>query len=449
MPSFFARFTGQRKSPAPDVPQAQGTFEVGDSINGRYRLEAELGHGGMGIVYKAYDLSTDRNVAVKVMDVTRANTLTLQQFRREAEITAKLQHPHTVRFFETGTVHNQADQPFIVMELLQGTPLSEKGQLTYARIVEIGQQICEALEYIHEQGFLYRDLKPGNVILEKCGFRYCVKLIDFGLARRSEEAYVPNESTHAGSVFYLAPELIAGQTASISTDLYALGATLYELVTGRAPFSNINEQTILAQHLAENVSPPSASRSDVPPALEALILRLLEKDPKDRFASARDVREALKQIEQKREAPGHLPQINSDGLENQIEEVVRLLESNRLVTLLSEDDRLALAVGAKAANEFMDGVWSVKLESVSEPSLLLPAVAAALAVQEVADRSLTFSLLARLREKNLLLVLCQCGHVSAACGQLADTILYSCPDVHILATSATPLNIAIEKCYSG
>jgi serine/threonine protein kinase len=419
----------------------------------RYRLDAEIGRGGMGVVYRAHDIPNNRDAAVKVINLNTANALTFQQFEREVEIAMHLAHPHIVAAYETGVVDigSGESSPFIVMELVMGTKLEEMRGFTFGRIVEIAQQICDALEYIHEQGFVYRDLKPGNVILEKRGFHYFVKLLDFGLARPRGEAYLLNESSLAGTVFYLAPELIAGQPADIGSDLYALGAMLYEMITGRVPFSDIDEQNIRLQHLNDTVSPPSQSRSDVPPALEAVVMKLLEKNPKDRFASARDVGHALEQVALVLDSTvrGNLPQITTElmGRENEIAQVVQLLESNQLVTLLGDSDALALAVCAQLTSQFANGLWLVQLESVNEPMMVLQTVASVLGVHTDSQRPLTVSLIEYLREKNLLLLLSHCGHVLGACSQFAETILSTCPEVRILATSSHPFNISAEKCF--
>ena len=449
MAKFFARLSQAfRKNKSGSIGIGIGTI-----LDQRYRLESELGRGGMGIVYRAHDIPNDREVAVKFVDLDAANALTLQQFLREAEITARLRHPHIVAVYETGAVDTGLDQPspFLVMELVQGVHLNEIQWFTCNRIVEIGKQICEALGYIHDLGFLYRDLKPGNVILQKCGFQTCVKLLDFGLARLRGEAYLPTESTRAGTVFYLAPELIVGEPADVGSDLYALGATLYEMITGRAPFSNIDEQTILSQHLNDVVSPPSHSRSDLPPALEAIILRLLEKNPKDRFASAQEVEDALEQVTctPRSAVHGNLPQTDFAADDDELAQVITLLPSSQLVTLLNDNETLALAVGIQLMDQFVDGVWLVQMETVAEPAMVLQTIASVFDVRETPNRSLSLSLIETLREKSLLLLLSHCGHLAAACGQLAITVMRACPEVHILAISNQPLNVPGERCFRG
>jgi serine/threonine protein kinase len=423
----------------------------GALLEGRYRLEAEIGRGGMGIVYRARDLPENRDVAVKVIHPEKANALTRGQFLQEAEINARLHHPHIVAVYQTGTVEAVGESmPFLVMELVQGPGLDTLHGLTYASILDIGKQICEALEYAHSQGLVYRDLKPANVLLERRGFRYFVKLTDFGLARPRGLAYLDTESTAAGTLFYLAPELIAGRAADIPSDLYALGATLYEMITGRVPFSDFDERTILSQHLGSPVAPPSQARDDVPPALEAIVLRLLAKQPADRFASARAVREALEQIppgQGSTAARGNLPPLSTElaGGENEIAQASQLLEENPLVTLAGENKTLVLAVGARLADQFTDGAWWINVEAVIQPAQVLETVASVLGVCQDPGRPLSVCLVQHLREKNLLLLFTGCDRFPGACAQLAETILGTCPDVRILATSEQPLNIPAEK----
>ena len=168
MSSIFGRLF-QKDHGTSNTPKP--AFGLGDVVNQRYRLEAEIGRGGMGIIYRAYDLAKNRKVAFKVIHPETANALSLGQFAREAEILSRLYHPHIVSLFETGFVNDDLSLPFLVMEFLQGLALSEAGTLTYPRIVSVAKQVCEALEYIHRQGYVYRDLKPNNILLEKRGFQ--------------------------------------------------------------------------------------------------------------------------------------------------------------------------------------------------------------------------------------------------------------------------------------
>ncbi len=432
----------QKDNPAPTA------FGIGALINGRYHLDAEIGRGGMGIVYRAHDIPNNRDVAVKIVNPQKANALTLGQFTQESQISAQLKHPHIIAVYETGTVDTGASQPwpYIVMEWVHGTGLDELRGFTFARIIDLGQQICEALEYAHNQGFVHRDLKPGNVLIEKHGFQMFAKLADFGLARPLGVENLPTESDSAGTIFYLAPEVIAGQPADIRSDLYALGALLYEMLTGRVPFSDYDDRAVLTQHLLEPVAPPSHARADIPPALEAIILRLLAKNPTDRFDSARQVSQALQQVLltiDPQTALGNLPQPIPPIAANQAEiaQIKELLASNRLVTVPTDRANLALSAAAQLADQFPDGVWLLELETLREAALLLPSAASLLGVTQDSPRPLTVLLIEHLREKNILLLLSHCDHLLSACAQLIETILPTCPEVHILAISRQPIMV--------
>lgn len=470
MPSKFLSqlrqsFKRGQKQDRSATPPTRSTVGIGSVIQGRYRLDGEIGRGGMGVVYRARDLVDNREVALKLLDASERNARVREQFLREAEITARLNHPHIVQVYQTGVVDagDGASFPYLTMELLQGKSLADLRGLSYARITNIGMQICEALEYAHGQGLVHRDLKPENVLVEKHGREYTAKLVDFGLARMratgTEGTNPPGavlaEQGIAGTVYYLAPEVIAGQPADVAADLYSLGAVLYWMVTGRVPFSDMNESAILDQHLKQAVTPPSQSRADVPREMETLILRLLAKDPHDRPASAREVYETLKQIAQARQRnTKRNPPPQAWRLEGHAEMLTRIEQmfvDSRMVTIVGGDTanrtRLARAVAARVDAQFTDGTCVVELETCPEPRLAPQAVASALGVQGQPGRSLVVAIGDYLREKELLLVLNGCDRVSGACAQLGGMILQVCPDVSVLATSAEPLNVAEESVY--
>jgi non-specific serine/threonine protein kinase len=224
------------------------------------------------------------------------------------------------------------------------------------------------------------------------------------------------------------------------------------MITGHVPFSAFDEEAILAQHLQEAVKPPSQSRAGVPPDLEAIVLRLLEKDPSNRFASARDVCDGLEQIILERKAQrgrGNLRALSKEFVGPEVEQIKQLLESNRLVTYLGDNEALALTVGTQLADQFQDGAWVVNLEMIPNPGLVLSAVATRLNVLASPNRSLAVSLVEYLQEKNLLLILTRCERVSAACAQLVGTILRTCPDVSVLGVSGKALGVVGERIVSS
>jgi DNA-binding SARP family transcriptional activator len=266
---------------APVVSQTDGLHE-------RYHLEAEIGRGGMGIVYRAHDMLLEREVAVKELTASALDEDGRARLLREARAAARLNHPNIVSVFDAGEAGGML---FIVMELVEGGTLQERRPEELQEITRVARQICSALEHAHGQGVVHRDLKPENVLLAPDG---TAKLVDFGLAR-SVASRLTNEGIITGTVFYLAPELALGQEFDGRADLYALGVMLYELTTGRLPFTDDDPVAVISQHLHAPVVPPRAKNPDIPLALDALILRLLSKSPQDRPASAADVLVALEQ----------------------------------------------------------------------------------------------------------------------------------------------------------
>jgi serine/threonine protein kinase len=207
---------------------------IGTLLNDRYRLDAEIGRGGMGVVYRAHDRLLDRAVAVKLLSETRLGTEGRARLLHEAQATAQLNHPNVVTVYDAG----EADgAPFIVMELVDGESLYDRRPETLEEILAIARQVCAALEHAHAHGIIHRDLKPENVLMARdprAETMGTAKLVDFGLAR-SIASRVTSEGTIVGTVFYLAPEQALGQQIDGRADLYALGVILYEFSTDACP----------------------------------------------------------------------------------------------------------------------------------------------------------------------------------------------------------------------
>lgn len=258
-------------------------------INNRYQILNELGRGGMGIVYHAHDTLLQRDVAVKVLWTSALGSQGRARLLREAQAAARLNHPNIINIFDAGDTDGLS---YIVMELLDGDSLYERKPETMDEILRVIRQICMALEHAHQNGIIHRDLKPENVIVTQQG---TAKLTDFGLSR-SLSGRISQEGSIVGTVYYLAPEQALRQDIDWRADLYALGVMTYELVTGRLPFTADDPLGVISQHLNAPVVPPSTYNASIPPALEALILRLLSKDPGDRPSSAGEVLEALDRI---------------------------------------------------------------------------------------------------------------------------------------------------------
>jgi len=429
---------------------------IGLTLLNRYQIEDELGKGGMGIVYKAHDTLLKRAVAIKFLNTAGVGTEGKARLLQEARAAARLNHPNIVSVYDAG----EADgSPFIVMELVNGDTLrkTEKPALSDALIM--ARQICLALEHAHENGIIHRDLKLENIVITNT---QTLKLMDFGLARAADDVHLTEEGVIAGTLAYLAPELIQGKPASVQSDLYAFGVILYELLTGHPPFQGtIN--TILAQHLHGVVVPPSEHNADIPEWVDKLVLRLLAKSPEERHASAKDV---LRDIEERSIAPtfaslisiaprpkNNLPtQLTAFiGREKEVEQIKKRLEKNRLVTLTGSGGigktRLSIQVASELLTEYLIGVWLVELAPLTDPALVPQSVCVALGVKPEGDTTALDALINYIHEKKILLVVDNCEHLIDACAQLCDSLLHACPELRIIASSREALGIDGESSY--
>ncbi|HYV81886.1 MAG TPA: protein kinase, partial [Pyrinomonadaceae bacterium] len=272
----------------PDELRATTVPAPGTILRERYRLDNEIGRGGMGTVFRATDLELQREVAVKVLSAQNSDSR--ERLLREARAAAALNHPHIVTIHDVGEV---SGFPFLVMEYVNGPRLSQARPTDFSRVVAIAVQICDALEHAHNNHIVHRDLKPDNVLLSGTSDSSAVKLADLGLALPAYAARISRAGVVVGTAAYMAPEQALGQTIDGRADLYALGVLLYELTTGHVPFHGDDPLTIVSQHVHAPVVPPRVRRSDIPPLLETIIVRLLAKDPSQRFSSAAETRAAL------------------------------------------------------------------------------------------------------------------------------------------------------------
>ncbi len=262
-------------------------------VAGRYRIVGRIAAGGMGEVFRAHDGVLGREVAVKVLHPQFAGDAGfVDRFRREARAAAVLNHPNIVGVYDWGVTEHTY---FMVMEFIRGhslrTLLSRHGPLEPAQVVEVTAQVLAALDHAHGHGIVHRDVKPENILVTGDGL---VKVADFGLARAFADARVSQvEGTVTGTVQYLAPEQIEGRPSDPRTDLYATGIVMFELLTGETPFTGETSVAIAYKHLNERVPRPSTRVPTVPDALDAVVEQATEKDPKDRPASARSMRQEL------------------------------------------------------------------------------------------------------------------------------------------------------------
>ena len=263
---------------------------IGKTINGRYRVEKQVGEGGMGVVYQAFDLTLERNVAVKVLNNTNFADEGKSRLIQEAKSTARLNHANIVTVYDAGEVDGS---PYIVMELVSGDSLFARPPKSLPDIISTARQLCAALQHAHDQGIIHRDIKPENVLITE---NDQIKLMDFGLAR-SGVSRLTQEGAILGSLHYLAPEQASGAEIDARADLYALGVMLYEFAAGELPFKGDDPIALIGQHLHQPPRPPVEINPDIPPGLNDLILRLLEKEPKNRPASAGKLKAELEKIE--------------------------------------------------------------------------------------------------------------------------------------------------------
>ncbi|MDQ2983547.1 MAG: serine/threonine protein kinase [Actinomycetota bacterium] len=258
---------------------------------GRYRIEEPLGHGGMASVYLAHDERLGRLVAIKLLAENLAGDDALRErFVREARLAARLAHPNVVQVFDSG---EDEGRPYIVMEYIEGQSLAELvrqgGKLAPQEVVAAAQQVCAGLEHAHERGLVHRDLKPGNLLRRDDG---CVKIADFGIARAAETTRLTLAGTILGTATYLSPEQAMGAEATPASDVYTLGITLYELLTGHPPYRIESLADLPAKH-REGAIPPNETDPDVPPALAQVVMSCLAVDPARRPRSAAELERQL------------------------------------------------------------------------------------------------------------------------------------------------------------
>jgi eukaryotic-like serine/threonine-protein kinase len=256
-------------------------------LNNRYELEQKIGEGGMARVYRGRDLRLNRRIAVKVLHSHYASDPGfLQRFHHEAQAAANLRHSNIVDVYDVGL---DGDAHYIVMEYVDGSDLkallARNGPLPVEQAVAVAEAVANGLSAAHRVGLVHRDIKPQNIIVGPGGQ---VKITDFGIAKSALSTAMTETGVTFGTADYISPEQARGQPATPRSDLYSLGVTLYEMLTGRLPFSGESSIAVAMQHVGEEPPPPRMFNPRIPPALEALTLRAMSKDPDDRPASAQE-----------------------------------------------------------------------------------------------------------------------------------------------------------------
>lgn len=343
-------------------------IQRGQIIAGAYQTLDTVGEGGMARVFRARRLSDGAIVAVKVLrDQYAHDTEFVERFQREARAVAQLVHPNVVPVLESGAdrgVH------YIVMEFVEGEDLKailrREGALDPTRAAWIAAEVCRALEYAHDRGIVHRDIKPQNILVTPHGR---VKVTDFGIARAVSSSTITETGTVLGSVQYLSPEQARGDTVTAASDLYALGCVLYEMLAGVLPFDGESPIAIALKHIYEEPLPLRVHKPYVPPELEGICRRALAKSPRQRYASAKQMREDLEGLtEHWREiptvvvAPGEATTVLRDGRVRQRRNARRRLLSPVVVAS-------ALLVLSAAA---MVGGWQVFTAYVDVGEVTVP-----------------------------------------------------------------------------
>lgn len=438
---------------------------------GNYEILQQLGTGGMGEVYRARDTRLDREVAIKTLSVKRlAQAEALARFEKEARSASALSHPNIVTIYELGHVDSTR---YIAMELVEGETLRQllaSGPIPFRKSVALAVQVADALAKAHEIGIVHRDLKPENLMV--CGDA-TAKVLDFGLAKLSamNRAHGSDASTTTmteegmvmGTVGYMSPEQATGREIDFRSDQFSFGSVLFEMVTGVPPFRKSSHAETVAAILRDQPERLGPRMPQAPAPFIWIVERCLAKDPRDRYASTRDLARDLAAVRDRLvDSPARLsePRPNSlplqrtafIGRERESAALRRLLgrEDARLITLTGPGGigktRLALQVAEEVANQFPGGVCFVPLSSVNDHSLITSPIAQAFGVRETGNQSPQENLkeyLSGLGQPTLLL-LDNFEHLVAAAPFVAQLLTIG-PKLKVVVTSQAPLHVYGEQ----
>ncbi|MGH9551024.1 MAG: serine/threonine protein kinase, partial [Terriglobales bacterium] len=275
---------------------------IGRTIGGKYQVENMLGEGGMAVVYRATHLQMERTVVIKVMQGwLLSNKNSGERFERECKITAKLNHPNIVNVYDVGMINDV--QPYLVMEYIKGEALADRigrqGAQPVTTTGNIIAQICRGLQEAHNQGIIHRDLKPENVLLQDKSDRPdWVKIVDFGISHAVEGSKrLTKTGKMIGTPEYIAPEQLRDRAIDVRTDIYSLGVMIFEILTGKVPFSGESAEAILMKHLLEQPPPLSMYRDDLEDdsPWQTIVTKALEKNPDDRYQTVTELRLDIEQ----------------------------------------------------------------------------------------------------------------------------------------------------------
>ncbi|MBP5270415.1 MAG: PASTA domain-containing protein [Clostridia bacterium] len=279
---------------------------IGRELGGRYLVEEYVGSGGMADVFRARDLQTGKDVALKILhEEIAGDSEALRRITNEAQAVRRLSHPNIIGIYDVSV---KGPVKYLVMEYVEGISLRDymdrRGALPYGEVLKFGEQILAALEHAHSKGVIHRDIKPQNIMLLKNGI---VKVTDFDIAKISDAETSTIADAAIGTVYYISPEQASRGESDARSDLYSLGIMMYEMATGRLPFYHEKAATVLMMHIKEKPVPPRVYNKKIPRGLEDIILCAIEKDPKKRYASALDMFREMRRVEKNRRAEALSP----------------------------------------------------------------------------------------------------------------------------------------------
>jgi non-specific serine/threonine protein kinase len=436
------------------------------SVFADYRVEALVGRGGMGVVHRAVEIGLGRPVALKVIAPELAASKTFQErFEREARAAASLDHPNVVPVYAAGEHDGLL---FIAMRYVEGVDLrsllADGRGLEPARAARLVAQLGGALEAAHELGLVHRDVKPANVLVSGSGDAEHAYLTDFGVAnRQASNPALTGEGEWVGTLDYVAPEQLRGETVDGRADIYALGCLLYETLTGQVPFPRENDLAKLWAHVSDPAPSALEVAPEAPAALADVAERAMAKAADDRFETAGAMaRAALAAVGEERTRPVgrrqasaarlSAPLTRTIGREDDRARVVELLgmEDVHLVTLTGVGGvgktRLALEVARALEPDLPDGAWFVSLAATAAPEHVASAIAAGLGATPLQGERPELAVERFLRSRRGLLVLDNLEHLLPAT-PLVTSLLTTCPGLKVLATSREPLRLQAERGY--
>ena len=424
-----------------------------------YDIIVKLGQGGMGVVYKAEDTKLKRPVAIKLLPHNIATDKTqTERFKIEAQAAAALNHPNIATIH---AIEEKDNALFIVMEYIDGEELKDilLRVLNPREVADYALQIAKGLQAAHDKNIIHRDIKSSNIMVTKSGQ---IKIMDFGLAKIGDGANLTKDHSTVGTIAYMSPEQIQGQSVDKRADIFSFGVVLFEMLTGRLPFRGEYEPAMMYSIVNEEPTEVKSLRPDCPDYLADVICKCLQKNADDRFGSMQDIIQTFESQTRQSHATGFKREESSNhnlplqltsfiGREKEIKAAHELMQSNRLVSLTGAGGcgktRLSIEIARGFVTQSADGVWFIELASITDGKQIPDAIAGALKIKEEPNVPLIDTICKNIAEKNMLLVIDNCEHVIQDATQVVIKILQAAPAVSILTSSREALNAPGEIAW--